>query len=179
MLKNQFGLFSSEHDKLWRCGGLLHNADIPYSVKHPISLPHDHPFTALVVRNAYLWVCHNGVKETLTEVCSKYWILKGRSLVRALTYGCIVCKKLEEAPYDFPPPPLPQYRLKDNPAFTYTKVDFAGPLHAKDTKNGKVWICLFTCLVTRAVHLDNVIDMTTDAFLRCLKRFGARCCLPR
>jgi len=101
------------------------------------------------------------VKETLTEVHSKYWSLKGHSLVRALIHGCIVCKKLEGAPYDCsPPPPLPQYRLKDDPAFTQTAVDFGGPLHVKDTKTSKMWICLFTCLVTTAVHFDIVFDMT-------------------
>ena len=43
----------------------------------------------------------------------------------------------------------------------------------------KVWICLFTCLVTRAVHLDVVTDMSTHSFVRCLKRFAARRSLPR
>ncbi len=178
-LRNQLRLFQDDHD-LWRCGGRLHNADIPYSVKYPILLERGHPFTELVVRRAHVRVCHNGVKETLTEVCNRYWIPKGRSLARAIIHKGVICKKLEEAPYDSPiAPPLPPYRLKDDPAFTYTGVDFAGPLHAKGTGSGKVWICLFTCLVTRVVHLDIVFDMSTDAFLRCLKRFAARRGLPR
>ena len=43
----------------------------------------------------------------------------------------------------------------------------------------QVWICLFTCLVVRAVHLDVVTDMSTQSFLRCLKRFASRRGLPR
>ena len=43
----------------------------------------------------------------------------------------------------------------------------------------KVWICLFTCCVSRAVHLELVLDMTTATFIRCIKRFAARRGLPR
>ena len=38
----------------------------------------------------------------------------------------------------------------------------------------KVWICLYTCCVTRAVYLDLVPDLTAEAFIRCFKRFSAR-----
>lgn len=44
------------------------------------------------------------------------------------------------------------FRVKEEPPFTYTGVDFAGSLHS--TSTNKAWICLFTYLVTRAVHLD-------------------------
>ncbi|XP_014680512.1 PREDICTED: uncharacterized protein LOC106820513 [Priapulus caudatus] len=53
-----------------------------------------------------------------------------------------------------------------------TGLDYAGPLYTKD--GGKVWVCLFTCCMTRAVHLEIVTDLTTDAFLRCLRRFIGR-----
>jgi len=52
------------------------------------------------------------------------------------------------------------------------RIDFAGPLYIKD--GNKVWICLYTCCVTRAVHLEVVPNMTTEAFLRSFKRFAAR-----
>ena len=42
----------------------------------------------------------------------------------------------------------------------------------------KVWICLYTCCVVRAVHLDLVPDMSTPAFLRSFRRFTARRGLP-
>ena len=42
-----------------------------------------------------------------------------------------------------------------------------------------MWICLFTCCVSRAVHLELVLDMTTATFIQCLKRFAARRGLPR
>ena len=61
-------------------------------------------------------------------------------------------------------------------------VDFAGPLYIKAnsaTASSKVWICLYTCCVVRAVHLDVVPDMKTLAFIRSLKCFSARRGLPK
>ena len=63
-----------------------------------------------------------------------------------------------------PPPPLPNFRVREDPAFTYTGVDFAGPLSVRVSGTStvsKVWICLFTC---RAVHLDAVLDQSTQTF---------------
>ena len=62
------------------------------------------------------------------------------------------------------PPPLPTIRVKEALAFSFTGVDFVGPL-ARLGKI-KVWICLYTCLVMRAVHLDIVGDMSTETFVK-------------
>ena len=43
----------------------------------------------------------------------------------------------------------------------------------------RVWICLYTCCVVRAVHLDIVPNLTTSAFLRSFKRFTAQRGLPQ
>ena len=40
--------------------------------------------------------------------------------------------------------------------------------------DSKVWISLFTCCGTCAIHLDLVLDITADSFIRCFKRFMAR-----
>ena len=107
--------------------------------------------------------------------------MKGRSLVKSIIHRCTTCKKHEGAPYgDPPPPPLPEFRVTQNLAFTITGVDFAGPLFVRNrySSSNKVWIVLFTCLVTRAVHLDVVSDMLTGTFVCCLKRFVARRGLP-
>ena len=163
---------------------ILDNADLPYAAKHPILLPQSHHYTGLVVRGAHIRVCHNGIKETLTEVRSRrYCVIKGRSLTRSLVHRCTTCRRYDGAPFcGPPPPPLPKFRVKDDPAFTYTGVDFAGPIFVQSevsSSSVKVWICVSTCLVTRAVHLDIVCDLYAGTVLRCLKRFAARRGLPR
>ena len=169
--------------RLWRCGGRLHNTDLLYSAKHPFLLDKKHHFTVLVIRDAHYRVQHNGVRETLTEVRSKFWIIGGRNLVRSIIHSCIVCRRFEGRPICVPPqPPLPEFRVREAPSFMYTTVDFAGPLylHGKEVNSGtKVWICLFTCCVSLAIHLELVLDMATTTFIRCIKRFAARQGLPR
>ena len=101
---------------------------------------------------------------------------------RQLLHRCVKCRRYEGSSYPVPPPPpLPAIRIKEAPAFTFTGVDFAGPLVITTGKksSSKVWICLFTCLVVRAVHLDVVTDLSTGAFLRCLHKFAARRGLPQ
>ena len=162
---------------------LTENVEVPFSVKYPVLMPRNHHLTMLIVKDAHGHVHHNGVRETLTEIRSKFWIPRGRSYVRYFVHHCTLCKRFEGLPHKSPPPPpLPSFRVKEEPAFSYTGVDFVGPLIIctnQAANSPKVWICLFTCLVVRAVHLDVVTDMSTQSFLRCLKRFASRRGLPR
>ena len=49
------------------------------------------------------------------------------------------------------------------------------PCKAED----KIYICLFTCCVVRAVHLEVVVNLSVSSFIRCLKQFIARRGIPR
>ena len=56
--------------------------------------------------------------------------------------------------------------------FTVTGIDFMGALYVQmNGVESKVYICLFTCATTRGVHLEIVMDLTTDTFLLALRRF--------
>ena len=182
MWKIQFGLFQDE-SQIWRCGGRLQHANLSFSSKHPVILSKKSTLTALIAHSAHRRVQHNGVKETLTEIQAKYWVIGGRSLLRSIIHKCVICRRFEGRPFTAPPaPPLPSFRVNKAPPFSYTALDFAGPMYLKckgESSSNKVWICLFTCCVTRAIHLELVPDMTTTTFIRCLKRFSARRGLPR
>ncbi len=156
---------TQDDDGIWRCGGRLKNADILFSTKHPVLLTKQHTFTTLLVQAAHQ---HNG---TLGEY------IKGRSLVKAIIHKCVVCRRYEGRSIKPPPaPPLPFFRVNEAPPFSYTAVDYAGPMYVGKQK---VWICLFTCCVTRATHLEIVCDMSTPTFIRALRRFSARRGFPK
>ena len=173
-------LFTDENGLL-RCKGRLSNLDLPYSARFPILLDAAHYFTTLIVWSCHGRVMHGGVKETLTELRSKFWLVRGRNFVRKLIFNCVTCKKQDGRPYkSLNPPPLPEFRVKEAPPFTYVGLDYVGPLYVKYTSelDEKAWICLITCCVSRAVHLEVVPNMTAQAFLRCFTRFTARRSTP-
>ena len=59
-------------------------------------------------------------------------------------------------------PPIPTERV----SASSVRVDHFGPLFMKvDRQTQKVWVCLYTCLATRAIHIELMNDMTTQQFL--------------
>lgn len=159
---------------MWRCKGRLHNSTLSENAKHPILLPTRHRFTSLMALDCHKCVLHCGVKGTLTEIRTWFWILRGPGYLRRLLRRCTVCARFNALPYKAPEkPPLPNFRVQEYPPFSYIGVDYAGPLFVCKP-DSKIWISLFTCCGTRALHLDLVLDMTSDSFIRCFKRFMAR-----
>lgn len=80
---------------------------------------------------------------------------------------CVVCRKNSGKPYAMPdPPPLVKSRVSHTDPFTVTSTDFTGALHNRTTEGErKVYLCLFTCAVSRAVHLEIVSNLTVEYFL--------------
>ena len=173
------GVYSDENGYL-RCRGRIGKANVRFGTKFPILIPTNHYFTELMIRRAHERVYHNGVKETLTEIRSMFWIVKGRQMVKRITKRCYLCKILEGLAY---PPPvtcdLPDFRVNPGRVFETTGVDFCGPLYLKqmyktDGKMYKSYIAINTCATSRMLHLELVPDLTTSAYLRSQRRFTAR-----
>ena len=178
-LERQYGLI--EKNGILRCTGRLGRSDLEADAREPIVLPKKHRLTELVINLCHKAVMHSGVRSTLAQLRSKYWIPKGRQEVKRVIGRCLVCKRWNSKP--FTPThqaDLPDFRVKKAAPFENSGVDFAGPLYVK-TKSGmtKVYIALFTCCVTRAIHLELVHDLSAATFLRCLRRFIARLGTPR
>ena len=166
----------AEKDVL-RCEGRLVNSDLESEARKPVILPRKHKFTRLVVEECHQRVHHSGVRATLAELRSRFWVPRGRQVVKGILGECVTCRKLTGKPYNAPPTAaLPDFRVKEAPPFSRVGVDFAGPLYVKEKSGqmGKVYIALFSCCVTRAVRLELVEDLSAAAFRRCLRRFIAR-----
>ena len=72
-------------------------------------------------------------------------------------------------------PPWPKQRVSESLPFQFIGSDYLGPVFVKEgTTMTKMWICLFTCLAIRAVHLEWVRSLSAEHFLLCLRRFIAR-----
>lgn len=85
---------------------------------------------------------------------------------------CLQCKRHKQKNAETQSAPLPKDRVKDANVFEVVGIDMAGPLILKG--NSKVWIVLYTCAIYRAVHLELVSSLSTEAFILSLRRFIAR-----
>ena len=151
----------SDGDGLLRMDGRLRFADeLPYDTRHPILLPKDHPVTRLVIADAHERLGHGaGVEQVLTELRSRFWIVKGRRMVRNVTEACAECRRRFTMKIGHQMmAPLPKTRLQSSPrSFEKVGVDYGGPFLTKQGRGrtrAKRYLCLFTCLTTRAVHLE-------------------------
>ena len=164
----QLKLFLNDR-QLICCGRRIHNACIDDEAKFPCLLPKKHPITSLIVYHVHNCYLHLGVNATVTAMRQKYWLSSIRQVVKSLLRKCVRCRRVAGKAYSQPdPPPLPSVRVKDARPFEITGVDFTGALHVKKMGDNKVYICLFTCGVTRAVHLEVVEDLSVETFLQAL-----------
>ena len=78
------------------------------------------------------------------------------------------------------PPPLPPERTRCIRSLQFPGVDFTGALKLKSASGEihKYYICLFTCVTTRAVNIQLIDSLSAKSFLLCLRRFVAQCSLP-
>ena len=178
-LINQLNLFL-DVNKIIRCKGRLEFSNISTEANEPILLPSKHRLTQLIIEEEHKRVHHNGIKSTLNGVRETYWVLRGRETVKRVIKKCVVCKKIEGKVLQSPrEPSLPSCRVSDEPPFTNTGIDFAGPLFVKENNESmKTYICLFTCASTRAVHLELLRDLSTNMFLTAFRRFVSRRGMP-
>ena len=123
---------------------------------------------------------HAGVQDTLNAMRHEFWIPKGRQIVKKIVNNCILCKYDVRKAFRYPePPPLPAERVNFERPFQFTAVDFTGAINIKEEgENLKYYICLFTCMGTRAIHLELINALSAEAFLLCFRRFSARCSIP-
>ena len=175
-LQSQLDLHVDENGLL-RCYGRLQKADLDLGAKMPILLPRNDYFTELIIRDIHGRLIHVGVGHTLAQIRQTYWIPQGRVEVRKVLKQCILCRKYGGGPFQLPKMPIwPKEHVSRSEPFQFTGLDYLGPLLIKSAQKepAKVWVCLFTCLAVRAIHLELVGDLTTEQFLGCLRRFIAR-----
>ena len=100
----QFGLYLDEAGVL-RSRGRLNESSLPLDSKNPIFLPNKHPFVNLLILHIHNEIKHSGVRDTLTTIRERFWILRGREVVKKLIRQCVVCRKYGGKP--FKPQPTP------------------------------------------------------------------------
>ena len=148
-----------------------------------ILLPCHSHLTNLIILDCHHRQRHVGVGGTIVALCNRFWVPSAHAETHRLLVKCITCKKVTGRHYALQmPPELPQFRYDASTCpFSNIGIDFAGPLRVKDCSGMhiKVYICLFTCLSTRAINLEIVEDLSTSSFLQALRRHCSLFSMPR
>ncbi len=158
---------------IWISGILKMKGRVTTEPELIILHPHSH-LTKLLIREAHKKNLHSGVSHTLNDLRTKYWIIKGFATVKSSVKACVICQKANNRLAGQQMASLPEWRTTPSPPFTHTGVDYAGPLYVTKTGNQKRYILLFTCGVTRAVHLELTNTLDQKDFLLAYNRFIAR-----
>lgn len=166
-------------DGILRVGGRLQNSDLPYNIKHPILLAKNNPLSRLIILDAHERTLHGGLSLTMAYVNRKYWIISGNQLAKNIIGGCMRCFRYYAKAAHQLMGNLPPVRLNITRPFKHSGVDYAGPIPVKNSSLrssvvSKGYICLFICMVTKAIHLEAVSDLTTNSFLAAFRRFVSR-----
>ena len=114
----------------------------------------------------------------MAAIREQYWVPKLRSLVKVVRRKCNGYMRFRATAFKRPAPgKLPQDRTTTGGVtFEVIGTDFAGPIRYKRTqkKEGKTYLAIFACSLSRAVHLELLRNMETDTFNLCFKRYIAR-----
>lgn len=166
-----------DQDGMLRVGGRLSKADISYDAQSPYLLPKDHPVTKLIVRHVHR-VCagHMGREHTIATIREKYWIPRIRPVVDGEIRRCNACRRQNWRPQPQREADLPKDRVAHGGApFDGTGPDCFGPMTvAIGRRREKRWGCLFTCLSTRAIHLEVLTRLDGGDLLMAITRFTSR-----
>ena len=130
----------------------------------------------MVIRWCHGNVKHCGRGSTLNEVRQRgFHIINGNSRVRHAIFRCVTCRKYRGKVGEQQMADLPSDRVEESPPFTYAAVDMFGPFWIKEKrKEMKRYCALFTCMCSRAVHLESTNFIDTDSFIMALRRFISR-----
>ncbi|KAG1650686.1 hypothetical protein GQR58_027818 [Nymphon striatum] len=174
-LNQEFGSLSAHIDTegVVRVGGRIKkSSDISYDMKNPVLIPYEAPISKMIV-GFYHGLAHSGVASTVAKVRAKYWIIRAHRIAKSTKFNCVICRREARTESQFMAD-LPKERLAPySPPFFYSSCDYFGPFTVKfgRNKHAKHYGVIFTCLNTRAVHLEMATDYSAMGFLQVLRRF--------
>ena len=169
-----------DDDGVLRCDGRPCYAEfLPYDTRFPIILPRGSWITKLIVKYYHELGKHiTGTNHTLANLSTKFWIISARKEIREWENECNDCKRRRAKAANEVMAPLPKTRFSPPfQAFSRVSIDYGGPfitIHGKGKRREKRWLCLFMCLLSRAVYLEMALGLETDSFLKCLTRMASR-----
>ena len=164
-------------------GGRLNHSSLSHSKRHTKFLHRSDILTRIIVSFEHLSLLHAGCTLILSVVGRSFHIIGARRLIRTVCRRCITCKKVAARTETQIMGQLLIHRVTPSPTSTKSGIYFSRPLlirkgHTRKPVYIKSYVCILVCFATKAVHLELVSDLTTEAFIACFRRFISRRGLP-
>ena len=145
---------------------------MPEDEKYPMVIEGSSQLAKLLIRDAHVKQSHGGVDQTRAEVRRHFHVTKSKTVVRREVFECKHCREKKPRKINMAKAPFHENRLiKDGNPFTATGVDHFGPFQIGGSK---CWGLIFTCMTTRAVHLEATRKVDATSFIMALEHFIGR-----
>ncbi|CAB3257719.1 unnamed protein product [Arctia plantaginis] len=164
-------------DELLRVRGRLGaSTELSFDEKHPVILDGSCPITRLLVQHYHERAMHANHETVVNNVRERFWVTCIRPTVKAVVARCQHCRVQRAQPNPPKMGDLPFVRLTTTRrAFVNCGIDYFGPMEITiGRRREKRWGVLFTCLTTRAVHLELAASLSSDSAILALRRLIAR-----
>nr|XP_037875890.1 uncharacterized protein LOC119630457 [Bombyx mori] len=163
-------------DGILRINGRIGNIEGANVITSSLVLDGSRRETRLMIDFIHRKMHHAGTEATIAECRQSYWVLRLRPVTRSVIHNCLPCRIRKDTPPrpatgDHPPSRLAHHRRP----FTYVGLDYFGPYQVTTGRSTqKHYVAIFTCLTTRAVHLEPAESLSTDSAVIALRRMIAR-----
>ena len=167
---------ADEQGLLCAHGRLENIRSLPKEMRKPIILPRGHQMVNLLLKHLHEKRAHCGYKSLVYETRKRFWIVGVRKMAQQVTSKCVTCKKLRKKPLEQLMGQIPKLRVAAGfPAFSNAALDMFGPFQVRIGRKTlkEAQAIIFTCMTTRAIHLELVTDKSTDTFLMAFRRFAS------
>ena len=166
---------------LLHVGGRQDDCNLTCPSRYPVILQGKRQLTRLIIPREHLRLLHAGPTLLTASLIRRFYIMGVCRYIRSITCGCIACRREAPKPQVQKMGKLHAERIAPTytgNVFATVGFDYAGPVKIKCGPVRKPTIlkafCVFISMLVKAVHIEAVSDLTTKAFLACLRWFMAR-----
>lgn len=173
---SKFDIYLDEDGVIRMKGRIQKISGIEEEAKTPPIMDGRHRITRLLIEDYHRRCYHGNHATVMNEIRQLYYVTRLRTSVRRVIQHCQWCKIRKAEPQSQPTGDLPKERLQHHKRpFTFAAVDYFGPMKvAIGRRQEKRWGVLFTCLTTRAIHLELAASLNTSSMIMALRRMIAR-----
>ncbi|CAB0028280.1 unnamed protein product [Trichogramma brassicae] len=137
------------------------------------------PLTRCYLEHVHRITLHGGIQLMRSHLARSVWITNGLRVLQGVYHRCVTCTRYQARPSQQRMAPLPEDCVTPTRIFEVSGVDFAGPFALRmskgtGSKRMKGYVCIFVCMLTKAVYIEVVTGLTVDDFLAAYSRFTGR-----